>query len=164
MAYIPTEWFNGDTITAEKLNKVEEGIEEIGGAISNGGSGIGSDRCIFVNSSQDGEVYGEWKTVTDALMEGLAPEASLSTEDVGIFGYDKEDKRFLWGGKKFLEDLLIPHISTSMLQILATNLTLQLSTCDLQFLATSLVPQLSTSDLETLAASLSPYITSSNSE
>lgn len=26
MAYIPTEWFSGDTITAEKLNHIEEGI------------------------------------------------------------------------------------------------------------------------------------------
>ena len=28
MSYTPTEWKNGDTITAEKLNKIEEGIEE----------------------------------------------------------------------------------------------------------------------------------------
>lgn len=28
MAYIPTEWKNGDVITAEKLNNIEEGIEE----------------------------------------------------------------------------------------------------------------------------------------
>lgn len=28
MAYIPTEWKDGDVITAEKLNNIEEGIEE----------------------------------------------------------------------------------------------------------------------------------------
>lgn len=27
MSYTPTEWKNGDTITAEKLNNIEEGIE-----------------------------------------------------------------------------------------------------------------------------------------
>lgn len=27
MSYTPTEWKNGDTITAEKLNHIEEGIE-----------------------------------------------------------------------------------------------------------------------------------------
>lgn len=27
MSYTPTEWKNGDTITANKLNKIEEGIE-----------------------------------------------------------------------------------------------------------------------------------------
>lgn len=28
MSYTPTEWKNGDTITAEKLNKIESGIKE----------------------------------------------------------------------------------------------------------------------------------------
>lgn len=31
MAYIPTEWKNGDVITAEKLNKLEEGVQEANG-------------------------------------------------------------------------------------------------------------------------------------
>lgn len=34
MAYTPTEWKNGDVITAEKLNKIESGIES---ASSGGG-------------------------------------------------------------------------------------------------------------------------------
>lgn len=29
MSYIPTEWLNGDVITAEKLNKIENGIADI---------------------------------------------------------------------------------------------------------------------------------------
>lgn len=29
MVYIPTEWFSGDTITAEKLNHIEEGVRSI---------------------------------------------------------------------------------------------------------------------------------------
>ena len=29
MAYTPTEWKNGDVITAEKLNKIENGIKDI---------------------------------------------------------------------------------------------------------------------------------------
>lgn len=28
MAYVPTEWQTGDVVTAEKLNKIESGIEE----------------------------------------------------------------------------------------------------------------------------------------
>lgn len=28
MSYTPTEWVNGDTITAEKLNKIEQGIAD----------------------------------------------------------------------------------------------------------------------------------------
>lgn len=31
MAYNPTEWKCGDTITAEKLNKMEDGIANAGG-------------------------------------------------------------------------------------------------------------------------------------
>lgn len=35
MAYTPTEWKNGDTITAEKLNNMEEGINtlNVGGCL-----------------------------------------------------------------------------------------------------------------------------------
>lgn len=36
MSYTPTEWQNGDTVTAEKLNKLEQGVADAGG----GGSGI----------------------------------------------------------------------------------------------------------------------------
>lgn len=31
MAYTPTEWKDGDIITAEKLNKIENGITNTGG-------------------------------------------------------------------------------------------------------------------------------------
>lgn len=31
MSYIPTEWKNGDIITSEKLNKIENGIASAGG-------------------------------------------------------------------------------------------------------------------------------------
>ena len=31
MSYIPTEWKNGDIITADKLNKIENGISNAGG-------------------------------------------------------------------------------------------------------------------------------------
>ena len=31
MSYVPTNWVNGDTITAEKLNKIENGISAMGG-------------------------------------------------------------------------------------------------------------------------------------
>ncbi len=128
MVYIPTEWFDGDTITAEKLNKAEEGIEEIGGAISNGGSGIGPNRCIFVNSSQDGEVYGEWKTVEQTLMEGLAPEENFSDESggtIGFFGYMKNYKEFEWFNSRDLVNNIasfLPSMSENSLISLAEAL------------------------------------------
>lgn len=36
MSYTPTEWKNGDIITEEKLNKIQEGIENL----STSGSGV----------------------------------------------------------------------------------------------------------------------------
>ena len=41
MSYTPTEWTTGDVITAEKLNKIENGIVEAGGSGSSGGGGYG---------------------------------------------------------------------------------------------------------------------------
>ena len=35
MAYTPTEWACGDTITAEKLNKLENGLAECCGGVLN---------------------------------------------------------------------------------------------------------------------------------
>ena len=37
MSYIPTEWQTGDIVTAEKLNKLEEGVAASGGG---GGGGL----------------------------------------------------------------------------------------------------------------------------
>ena len=34
MSYIPTEWFTGDVITAEKLNKIEDGIADVEGGVT----------------------------------------------------------------------------------------------------------------------------------
>ena len=45
MAYTPTEWVTGDVITAEKLNKMEDGIE----SASSGGGGGG----LIVNFSNN---------------------------------------------------------------------------------------------------------------
>lgn len=33
MSYLPTTWVTGDTITAEKLNKIEQGIAGAGGCL-----------------------------------------------------------------------------------------------------------------------------------
>lgn len=34
MSYTPTTWTTGDTITATKLNKIEQGIADAGGGVS----------------------------------------------------------------------------------------------------------------------------------
>ena len=48
MAYTPTNWTTGDTITATKLNKMEQGIAE-------GGGGVGIDVVFF-------EIGGVWQS------------------------------------------------------------------------------------------------------
>ena len=61
MSYNKTTWANGDTITAEKLNNIENGIENAGG---------GALICTLVGEGGTGRVvdktYGEIKTALDA--------------------------------------------------------------------------------------------------
>lgn len=50
MAYTPTTWVTGDTVTATKLNKLEQGVANAGSALictySNNGSGIVLDKTV----------------------------------------------------------------------------------------------------------------------
>ena len=48
MAYTPTEWKNGDVITAEKLNKLEEGV-------ASAGDGSGDSNEFIINVSRDSQ-------------------------------------------------------------------------------------------------------------
>ena len=47
MAYTPTTWSDGDVITAEKMNKLEQGVknEQVGPAGPAGGKGEKGDRA-----------------------------------------------------------------------------------------------------------------------
>ena len=61
MSYTPTEWKNGDTITAEKLNKIEEGIADGG--------------VLIVTKTDDVEhtqitLSKTWQEIYDAVISG----------------------------------------------------------------------------------------------
>lgn len=56
MSYTPTVWANGDTITATKLNKIENGIADAGG----GGGGV------LVVTDTDGTLDATWQEIHDA--------------------------------------------------------------------------------------------------
>lgn len=63
MAYEPTEWKKGDTITAEKLNNMEGGIEAI------------SKKVFPVGQSYDADtntttLTKTWKEIRDAMASG----------------------------------------------------------------------------------------------
>ena len=67
MAYTPTQWETGDTITAEKLNKIESGIE---GATNDGG-------VLLINVVHDEDtgittLDKTWKEIHDAFIQGLS--------------------------------------------------------------------------------------------
>lgn len=156
MAYIPTEWFNGDTITAEKLNNIENGIEKINNSIDSTKLGTESNKSIFVSSSSSDNPYGEWKTIKEALKVGLSPEENFSDESggtIGFFGYTKDDKIFEWFNSRDLVNSIasfLPSMPTSSLISLAKALGPYL-------------PLMSESSLISLAGALAPYISLSSS-
>lgn len=55
MAYIQTEWKNGDTITAEKLNHMEQGIED-----ASAGGGGGSNVIVLHLTEDEGYYYPQF--------------------------------------------------------------------------------------------------------
>ena len=90
MGYTPTKWNNGDVITAEKLNKIEEGIknEQVGPAGPKGekgdpgvqgqagdkgdkgdaGKGV---KSIALTTDSSGKVNGGTVTFTDSIRHRL---------------------------------------------------------------------------------------------
>ena len=79
MAYTKTNWKDGDIISAEKMNKIEQGIEDAG---SSGGSGdvfvVDIDHTPFTEmyqAVQDGKaVLGKNGLVIPNLISGSSPK------------------------------------------------------------------------------------------
>lgn len=63
MSYTPTNWETGDTITAEKLNKLEQGVANAGGSTGGG---------VLVVHDVDGTLDKTWQEITDAMLSGGA--------------------------------------------------------------------------------------------
>lgn len=63
MSYTPTTWTTGDTITATKLNKIEQGIADAGGG------GLGIDVIVYINGSDfaTATAIGDFATVSAKL-------------------------------------------------------------------------------------------------
>lgn len=79
MAYVEHEWVNGETITAAKLNNIEEGITE---AAQSGGGGLSADAVIHLehanNSDQDG-----YASLTPTIVSGTYAELKAKLYDGG---------------------------------------------------------------------------------
>lgn len=85
MGYIPTEWTSGDTITAEKLNNVEEGILTIDRLIITGSGEEQKHGPFFVANASSDELYGEWQTLED-ILELSSNEILVTNNDGKIIG------------------------------------------------------------------------------
>ena len=76
MAYVPTNWKTGDTITAGKLNKLEN-------AVASGGGGGASGMLITISQSGDNMVLDKnYTEIKNAVESGILPFAIV--EDIGI--------------------------------------------------------------------------------
>lgn len=63
MSYEPKEWVCGDTITAEELNRMEEGISSASG-------GIIAVPLVVDTETYTNTIQMPWKDIYDALGEG----------------------------------------------------------------------------------------------
>lgn len=65
MSYTPTDWKSGDTITSEKLNKMEQGIADAGGTSGGGVLYVGITDVDGVDT-----LTKTWQEIWDACENG----------------------------------------------------------------------------------------------
>ena len=83
MSYTTHEWVDGETITAAKLNNIEEGIGE---ASQQGGGG-----SMAIGYTWDGQGYitldKTVQEIIDAMTSGVACFVAFDLEDFGTWGW-----------------------------------------------------------------------------
>lgn len=72
MAYIPTEWQTGDIVTAEKLNKLESGVQNASG----GGAG-----GFMLVSHTDSGINKSYNELLAAVNNSIMPVVVVTYED-----------------------------------------------------------------------------------
>ena len=84
MAYTPTTWSSGDTITATKLNKIEQGIVGVGGILGVTATIDSTTGFVTLNKT--------WQEIHDALIAGENVNIVASVENtVVIYFVDMVD-------------------------------------------------------------------------
>lgn len=84
MSYTPTEWDSGDIITAEKLNKIEQGISEASSSGGGEGGGSGDGGLYLLTETEEGieQSYNDVKAAFDAgkriELHRTFPEAGMT--------------------------------------------------------------------------------------
>lgn len=78
MSYTPTTWAAGDTVTAAKLNKLEQGVASSGGGLKVGVTTIdGGTNTIYALDKT-------WKQISDAIENGIIPYEITDEKYVNI--------------------------------------------------------------------------------
>lgn len=83
MSYTPTTWANGDTITAEKMNNIEQGIVDASG----GGSGSVVNVPITVESSGGATTFTlglTWAEIDELTDAGAVLYHKCTAESAGL--------------------------------------------------------------------------------
>lgn len=77
MSYTPTNWQTGDTITADKLNNMEQAIANAGGAVIVG----------YTFSTADGTLTFDktWQELYNSMAAGSVCIATFDPEDFGTY-------------------------------------------------------------------------------
>lgn len=98
MSYTPTNWVNGDTITATKMNKIEQGIADAG----SGGGGGGA----FIVNDVEGTLDKTWQEIWDSAETGIVMiKYSTETEiDYYLVAMVNTDGESYWGLRTNTDD------------------------------------------------------------
>lgn len=78
MSYTPTEWETGDVVTAEKLNKLEQGVA------NSGGSGLIVGTTFSDNVLTFDKTY---KQIHDALLDGTSVVVQMPNTNTDWEGF-----------------------------------------------------------------------------
>lgn len=98
MSYTPTEWDNGDVITAAKLNKIEQGISEVSN--SSGSCGGLEPLIVTAEMSHSGVTVDKtYAEIVAAVEAGRAVYARAGDDTNGwsvlpFSGYQQANDRF----------------------------------------------------------------------
>ena len=120
MAYEQHEWVNGETITAAKMNNIEEGIAE---AAQSGGGGYDAEVKIYHdnNSSHDYEltiVSGNFADLAAKVQNNETPVILFRIWDelVNVFASTTNAVQYNWNF-----DVSVPHITWNIYPIVNNN-------------------------------------------
>ena len=113
MSYTPTEWHDGDVVTAEKLNKLENGVVQSGCLVTNLSVEEGDNVIIYTLDKTAGEIIQHIPLVFMKLRDvNLEDETQYSDTYLMLSTYSEYDGYvFLIGDIEFTANELTDYPS-----------------------------------------------------